>query len=153
MLIEYWTKVQLTSILRRFILATGKEKMVTNPAKIFIVDDDAPVREALSRLLRSCGYDATAYSSAQDFLDSFSSDDAVRGCLILDVKMPGMNGLDLQEKLISSGLAIPIIFITAYDDPKDREKALKNGAAAFLQKPLNDIDLLRIIESVLKTEN
>lgn len=123
--------------------------MAANQTNIFIVDDDAPVRHALSRLLRSYGFDVLTFSSAQDFLDSVSSD--AQGCLILDVKMPGMNGLELQGKLNSSGWELPIVFITAYDDPKDREKALANGAVAFLQKPLNDRDFLEAIQSALKS--
>jgi two-component system response regulator FixJ len=122
--------------------------MTSHQPNIFIVDDDAPVRQALSRLLRSYGFDVFAFSSAQDFLDSVSSD--AKGCLILDVKMPGMNGLELQKELNSSNRELPIVFITAYDEPKDREKALENGAVAFLQKPLNDKILLEAIQSALK---
>ena len=123
------------------------ERMTGQPKKIYIVDDDAPVRQALSRLLRSYGFDVFTYASAQGFLDSVSPDE--QGCLILDVKMPGMNGLELQEKLRSSGWKLPIIFITAYDDPKDREKAISNGAVTFLQKPLNDRVLLEAVQSAL----
>jgi FixJ family two-component response regulator len=122
--------------------------MTVHQPKIFIVDDDAPVRQALNRLLRSYGFDVSVFSSAQDFLDSVPAD--AQGCLILDVKMPEMNGLELQEKLGSSGWELPIVFITAYDDPKDREKALANGAVAFLQKPLNDKVLLEAVQSALK---
>lgn len=119
--------------------------------KIFVVDDDGPVRQALSRLLRSHGYDVQIFSSAQEFLGAASPEENVKGCLILDVKMPGTNGLDLQEKIRASKWNLPIIFITAYDDPKDREKAMANGAMAFLQKPLNEKDLLMNIRSALKT--
>ncbi len=124
--------------------------MTEDPEKIFIVDDDAPVRQALSRLLRSHGFGVQDFSSAQEFLESVSPEANLKGCLILDVKMPGMNGLDLQDKLSASGWELPIIFITAYDDPKDREKALANGAVAFLQKPLSEKDLLKNIRSALK---
>ncbi|UCE42356.1 MAG: response regulator [Candidatus Aminicenantes bacterium] len=116
---------------------------------IYIVDDDEPVRHALSRLLRSCGFHVLTFSSAQEFLDSVSPD--AQGCLILDVKMSGMDGLELQEKLNSSGWKLPIIFITAYETPQDRKKALVNGAIAFLQKPLNDKDLLDGIHSALES--
>ena len=122
--------------------------MTSQQTNIYIVDDDAPVRQALSRLLRSYGFDVFAFASAQDFLDSVSPD--AQGCLILDVRMPGMNGLELQEELRSSGWELPIVFITAYDEPKDREKALANGAVSFLQKPLNDEILLEVIQSALK---
>jgi len=114
---------------------------------IYIVDDDTPVRQALSRLLRSYGFDVFAFASAQDFIASVSPKS--QGCLILDVRIPGMNGLELQEKLRSSGWELPIVFITAYDEPKDREKALANGAVAFLQKPLNDKVLLEAVQSAL----
>jgi len=124
------------------------ERMTVQQTNIYIVDDDAPVRQALSRLLRSYGFYVFAFASAQDFLDAVSPDE--QGCLILDVKMPGMNGLELQEKFRSSGGKLPIIFITAYDDPKDREKALANGAVSFLQKPLNDQVLLEAVGSALK---
>lgn len=124
--------------------------MAADPTKIFVVDDDPPVRQGLSRLLRSCGFDVATFSSAQEFLDDVSQEAKLKGCLILDVKMPGMNGLDLQEKIKASGWSLPIIFITAYDDPRDREKALANGAVAFLQKPLSEKDLLTNIRSALK---
>ena len=112
---------------------------------IYVVDDDEPVRQALSRLLRSYGFQVMTFSSAQEFLDSVSPD--AQGCLILDVKMPGMNGLELQEKLNSLGWKLPIIFITAYENPQDRKKALDNNAVAYLQKPLNDKDLLNAIQT------
>jgi FixJ family two-component response regulator len=124
--------------------------MTASSEKIFIVDDDAPVRQALSRLLRSCGFDVHAFPSAQDFLNTVSPEASVHGCLILDVKMSGMNGLDLQKKMKASGWQLPIIFITAYDEPTDRKRALANGAVAFLQKPLREEDLLKHIRSALK---
>jgi two-component system response regulator FixJ len=130
-----------------------EEPMAASSEKIFIVDDDAPVRQALSRLLRSCGFDVHAFSSAQEFLSAVSPEASVHGCLILDVKMPDMNGLDLQERIKASGWELPIIFITAYDEPKDREKALANGGVAFLQKPLSEKDLLKNIRSALKANH
>ena len=127
--------------------------MAADQTKIFVVDDDLPVRQGLSRLLRSCGFDVDAFSSAQEFLSAVPPEENVQGCLILDVKMPGMNGLGLQEKIRASGWDLPIIFITAYDDPKDREKALANGAVAFLQKPLSEKDLLTSIRAALKAKS
>lgn len=127
--------------------------MAASPAKIFVVDDDAPVRQALSRLLRSCGFDVDTFSSVHEFLSSVSPEANVKACLILDVKMPSMNGLDLQEKIRASRWELPIIFITAFDDPKDREKAMANGAVAFLQKPLSEKDLLKSIRSAFKENN
>lgn len=127
--------------------------MAVSRTKIFVVDDDAPVRQALSRLLRSCGFDVDTFSSAQEFLSSVSPEADVKACLVLDVKMPGMNGLDLQEKLRDSRWELPIIFITAFDDQKDREKAMAHGAVAFLQKPLSERDLLTNIRSALKVKS
>lgn len=122
--------------------------MISEKANIFIVDDDAPVRKALSRLLHSYGFNVKTFSSAQDFLDSVPLD--TTGCLILDVKMPRIDGLDLQDELNASGWKLPIIFITAYDNPKDRERAMRSGAVAFFHKPLNDKELLEAINSVMK---
>ena len=125
--------------------------MNNKKTNIYIVDDDAPVRQALCRLFRSCGFNTFAFSSAENFFESVSPD--TQGCLVLDVKMPGMDGLELQEKLNSSGWKLSIVFITAYETPQYREKAMANGAVAFLQKPLNDKDLLDAIHSALSSDD
>lgn len=125
--------------------------MIEKQHNIFIVDDDFPVRRSLCRLLSSYGFSVQTYPSAQDFLDTVPSD--ADGCLILDVKMPGINGLDLQSRLNISGSKIPIIFITAYDNPHDRERAMKLGAVAFLLKPLEDVRLLEAIHLALNIED
>jgi FixJ family two-component response regulator len=115
------------------------------------VDDDESVCRAVRRLVRSVAMDAETFSSGQDFLDlldampSFQPD-----CLILDVQMPGMNGLDVQERLAGSDNTVPVIFITAHDDVGVREKALAGGAVAFLRKPFNDELLIKTLREALK---
>ena len=119
--------------------------------RIAIVDDDESVCRAVRRLLRSMAMDAETFSSGQQFLDlleampSFQPD-----CLILDVQMPGMNGLEVQERLTTSGNTVPVIFITAHDEVGVREKALAAGAVAFLRKPFNDELLIKTLHEALK---
>jgi FixJ family two-component response regulator len=117
-------------------------------ALIGIVDDDASVRESISSLLRSVGYRSMTFASAEAFLDMNHGWRA--DCLLLDVKMPGLSGLDLQKRLIESGNSIPIVFITGHGDDGARAKALRRGAVAFLDKPFTDKDLLGAIESALE---
>ncbi|MGD9346055.1 MAG: response regulator transcription factor [Candidatus Aminicenantes bacterium] len=113
--------------------------------KIYIVDDDLSVRKALRRLLTSVGYDVETYASSQEFLDSVPQNS--QGCLILDMRMPGLNGLGLQSKMASMNYKLPIIFITAYDNPQDRKKAMDAGAISFLRKPFSDQELVDAIQS------
>jgi len=110
---------------------------------ISIVDDDRPVREAVESLVKAAGYEASAFGSAKDFLDSGRLQRT--DCLIVDVRMPGMSGLDLQETLASSG--VPIIFISAHGDEEARERALQGGAVDFLRKPFSDGALLAAIDA------
>jgi FixJ family two-component response regulator len=118
---------------------------------IAIVDDDESVCRAIRRLLRSLAMNAQTFSSGQDFLDllhampSFEPD-----CLILDVQMQGINGLDVQERLTKAGKMIPVIFITAHDEVGVREKALAAGAVAFLRKPFNDELLIKTMDQAMK---
>jgi len=115
-------------------------------AHIFVVDDDGSVRTALSRLLKACGFKVQTFTSAEDFLDS----GFVRhtGVLILDVRMGGMSGLELQQRLSEMGSDMPIIFMTAHDDIQARTKAMEAGAVAFLQKPFEEQHLLDAIHRV-----
>jgi FixJ family two-component response regulator len=110
---------------------------------IAVVDDDASLREALKGLLRSAGFRAEVFASAEEFLNA----GRLRGtaCLILDVRMPGMSGVELQERLIASDPAFPIIFISAHGDEEVRALALERGAVDFLQKPFSDEALLDAI--------
>ncbi|MCZ6915346.1 MAG: response regulator [Gemmatimonadetes bacterium] len=112
------------------------------------MDDDASVRKALRRLMRSAGFEVLAFESAEDFID-FSRCGAP-GCVVVDVQMPGMNGLDLQEHLNDSGSRLPVIFITAYEDDHVRARAMNAGATEFLQKPFDDKVLIGAIHSALR---
>jgi two-component system, LuxR family, response regulator FixJ len=114
---------------------------------VFVVDDDAPVRDALKLLLRSVGHRVEAFPSAQDFLDAYHDDRP--GCLVLDVRMPGMSGLELQERLNERGAILPIIFITGHGDVPMAVEALQAGALDFLQKPFRDQELLDRIARAL----
>jgi FixJ family two-component response regulator len=106
---------------------------------IAIVDDDESVCRAVRRLVRSLSMDGETFSSGQQFLDLVDAMPSFRpDCLVLDVQMPGMNGLEVQDRLATSGNAVPVIFITAHDEVGVREKALAAGAVAFLRKPFDD---------------
>ena len=116
--------------------------------KIFLVDDDASVLRALGRLIKSAGYEVQTFESARAFLDS---GDFQKGptCLVLDVRMPGLNGLDLQRELQAANASLPIIFITGHGDIPTTVQAMKAGAVDFLPKPLKDTVLLKAIEQAL----
>jgi FixJ family two-component response regulator len=107
---------------------------------VFIVDDDVSVREALNNLLRSVGQRVDTFGTAQEFLSSYRSE--TPGCLVLDVRLPGLSGLDLQRKLAEANIEIPIIFITAHGDIPMSVRAMKAGAVEFLTKPFRDQELL-----------
>lgn len=115
---------------------------------IYIVDDNPAVRDAIRFLVKQVGLTPKVFSSAQEFLDYFSPE--MRGCLVLDIRMPGMSGLDLQEQLTSLGAHIPIIIITGHGDVPITVRAMKSGAFEFLQKPFNDQVLLDTIQAALK---
>lgn len=113
-----------------------------------VVDDDESVRESLPDLLREFGFAARAFSSGQAFLSSDSVDQT--RCLILDIAMPGMSGLDLQQELKRRGQAIPIIFITGQRDEDIRKQAFRQGAVKFLYKPFSDTALLDAVNAALQ---
>ncbi len=115
---------------------------------VYVVDDDPSVRKALRRLMRSAGFEVLAFDSAEDFLE-FSRCGAP-GCVVVDVQMPGMNGLDLQDQLTDAGSKLPLVFITAYEDDHVRARAMNAGATEFLQKPFDDKALLNAIHSALR---
>ena len=115
---------------------------------ISIVDDDEAVRESTQTLVRSFGYNARAFASAEEFLNS---DLAATKCLILDVHMKGLSGIDLQQRLVAEGRRTPIIFMTAFPDERIRRDALDAGAIAFLSKPFSDDKLSSCIDSALAT--
>jgi FixJ family two-component response regulator len=115
---------------------------------ISIVDDDDSLRNSLDNFIRSVGFGAQGYPSAEAFLNSDHLHDTV--CLILDVRMPGMSGLDLQRHLVANNSRIPIIFVTSHGDDGARARALAAGAVAFLYKPFREEALLEAIDSALK---
>jgi FixJ family two-component response regulator len=129
---------------RTFVLRNSKPL-------IAIVDDDESVCRALKRLARALGMDAETFTTGREFLDlleampSFQPD-----CAILDVQMPGMNGLEVQERLGQIGSPVPVIFITAHDEVGARERALTAGAVAFLRKPFDDELLVKTLHAALK---
>lgn len=121
--------------------------MKEKAANVFIVDDDSGVRSSIRVLLKSIGIAATAMASAREFLDSF--DPAQPGCLVLDIRMPGMSGLELQQQLNLRGATIPVIFITGHGDIPMAVEAMQHGAFDFLQKPFRDQELIDRIQKAL----
>ena len=117
---------------------------------VFVVDDDQAVRKSLDMLIRSVGHSVETFSSAQDFLDRF--DDQRPGCLVLDVRMPGMSGLELQRYLKQRGAGIPIIIITGHGDVPIAVRAMKDGAVEFLEKPFSKQLLLEHISVAMKQD-
>lgn len=117
---------------------------------VFIVDDDDAVRESLAFLMKSADLKAETFASAQAFLEAYSPERA--GCLVLDIRMPGMSGLELQEVLKQRNSLLPIIFITGHGDVPMAVKAIKEGAADFVQKPFHDQELIDRIREVLQED-
>jgi two-component system, LuxR family, response regulator FixJ len=124
---------------------------VTNPRPtIFVVDDDSAVRDALKLLLRSVGQSVETYGAGSEFLESYSEDRP--GCLVLDIRMPGMSGLELQQKLNEKHSILPIIFITGHGDVPMAVEAMQAGAVDFIQKPFRDQDLIDRINQALEKD-
>src|SRR5207302_10417205 len=119
-------------------------------AIVFVVDDDVSVREALESLVRSAGFKVETFASAQDFLDHRKADGP--SCLVLDVRLPGLSGLDLQKRIVEAGVEIPIVFITGHGDILMAVRAMKAGAVEFLTKPFRDQDLLDAIQQALERD-
>jgi FixJ family two-component response regulator len=119
----------------------------TSVPTVFVIDDDAAVRKSIQELLKSAGLRAEPFGTAEDFLRSKQTD--VPSCLVLDVSLPGINGLDFQRDLAEAGFQIPIVFITGHGDIPMTVKAMKSGAVEFLTKPFQDQDLLRAIHQAL----
>ena len=122
--------------------------MSKSEADVFVVDDDALIRDSMEQLIKSVGLKAETFSSAQAFLDAELPDKP--GCLVLDIRMPGMSGLDLQDELAKRGLSIPIIFITGHGTVPMSVRAMKAGAVDFLQKPFEDQELLDAIHRAIE---
>jgi FixJ family two-component response regulator len=117
---------------------------------VFIVDDDEAIRAGLSDLLESAGLKAQQYSSAEDFLGIWNQE--ITGCLVLDVRLPGMSGMELQGKLAETGARIPVIIMTAHGDMPMVRKALKGGAVEFLIKPFQDSELLEAVHQAFRLD-
>ena len=117
---------------------------------VFVIDDDPAVRQSVFWLVESAGRRAEAFDSAESFLDSYDSDSA--GCVLTDVRMPGMGGLKLQEEMQSRNHIIPFIMMTAYGDVSVAVRAMKAGAVDFLEKPYSDQALLDLIEEAIKKD-
>jgi FixJ family two-component response regulator len=124
------------------------DKQIPEERLVAIVDDDASVRHSTRRLIRSLGHRAEAFGSAEDFLDSGRA--AETACLILDVRMPGMDGLELQRRLAASDPPIPIVFITARASEEEERRARQAGAVDFLRKPVPKEALLRVLRTVFE---
>jgi RNA polymerase sigma factor (sigma-70 family) len=121
---------------------------VTEPGRtVYVVDDDASVRKSFGRLLRTAGYQVETFASADEFLSHPLAIEP--GCLLLDLKMPGRNGLELQEALVAARKAIPIIFVTGHGDVSTSVRAMKGGAVDFLTKPYSAEDLLEAVERAM----
>ena len=117
---------------------------------VYIVDDDQAIRHAMELLMRSVGLDYEIFHSGDDFLSSHTDDRA--GCLVLDIRMPGLGGLELQERLNELGSSLPIIFITGHGDVPMAVEAMQKGAVDFIQKPFRDQELLDRISEALKVD-
>jgi FixJ family two-component response regulator len=124
--------------------------MTATKSTIFIVDDDPSIRLALENLISSTGQQAETYPTARDFLRDCPRDPA--GCLVLDVQMPGLSGLDLQGELHHAGIHLPVIFLTGHGDIPSTVRAMKAGAADFLTKPVRDSELLAAIDQAIERD-
>jgi len=124
--------------------------MSEEKAIVFVVDDDPSMRRSLESLLRSVGHDVRLFSSAPEFMQAARND--APGCLVLDVRLPGMSGLAFQQELTKAGIALPIIFITGHGDVPMSVRAMKAGAAEFLTKPFDDQVLLDAIHAALERD-
>ena len=124
------------------------QQLKAKPNLISLVDDDESIRRTMTLLIQSFGFQAAVFDSAESLLTSHQLRET--SCLIVDVQMPGMNGLQLQRHLASSGYNIPIVFLTAYDNKESRQQAMQAGAVAFLSKPFNDELLLQTIRTAVR---
>jgi len=124
--------------------------MAEESSVVFVIDDDPSIRRSLSRLLRSVGYAAEAFSSAEEFLGRGTFNGT--GCIILDVQMPGLSGMDLRVELNKAQYSMPIVFITGHGDIPMSVEAMKKGAVHFLTKPFDDDDLLRAVGEAIERD-
>ena len=139
------------ALLHGIALVLNEELSLPKVPVISIVDDDKSVRQATSALVRSLGYAVATFASAEDFLESDRLDDTA--CLITDVQMPGLSGVELQSRLIADGRLMPIIGVTAYPEERIRTQMLRAGAIGFLSKPFDDECLIDCLTTALKSRN
>jgi FixJ family two-component response regulator len=121
---------------------------MSTASRVFVVDDDESVRRALKGLIRSLGYDVVTFASAEEYLESKHSLDT--SCLIADINLPGISGMELQERLVKDGHRTKIIFITAFPEEALRKRALQAGAVCFLKKPFDDDCLVKCLDKALE---
>jgi two-component system response regulator FixJ len=124
--------------------------MSTSDTRVYIVEDDDAVRDSLQMVLESVGYATRAFSNATEFLDHYSS--SLSGCIVLDIRMPGMSGMELQRKLNERNSILPIIFVTGHGDVPMAVEAMQQGAVDFVQKPYREQELLEKVERALALE-
>lgn len=118
---------------------------------VAIVDDEKSVRRAVGRLVKCAGMEVECFASAEEFLEAYSL--RAHDCLILDIRLPGMSGLELQSRLVAAGRKLPIIFVSAHDEAESRSQALQAGAVAFFGKPFKEEVLLRAVRSALQFDD
>jgi FixJ family two-component response regulator len=126
-------------------------KVLQSDCRVYLVDDDASVRRALTRMLRSAGYPTLAFGTAEDFLMAVELDE-LPSCLVVDLRMPGLSGLDLQELLLERGLELSMVFISGRADVQSGIRAMKGGAVDFLEKPVSEETLLAAIDRGLERD-
>ena len=127
------------------------DKPAANQGTVYVVDDDDAMRRGLTFLLRAAGYEVRDFDSARAFLDA--CEPAMRGCLLLDVRMPGMSGLELQERLAAEQVSLPVILVTAYANVPIAVRAMRAGAFDFIEKPFDDTVLINRIRSALSLDS
>jgi FixJ family two-component response regulator len=132
------------------LLANESPSMLQTHATVFVVDDDAAVRRSLVRLLRSAGWNAEAFAAAGDLLEQAPFTGA--GCVLLDVQMPGMNGLELQERMVEAGISLPVVFLTGKGDIPMSVHAMKHGAVDFLVKPVEEAVLFEALDQAIRRQ-
>jgi CheY-like chemotaxis protein len=149
--LRIFTDLTIHGTLPNETLDAGLERARPNGETISVVDDDESIRDGTKTLLRSAGYRVATYASAELFLESGAI--AETKCVILDVRMPGMDGLELQRRLNASDAGVPIIFVTAHDDAMSRRRAIQAGAVDFLSKPFEASLLMTTVETALTRHN
>lgn len=135
----------------RLSLASSRTQNLPKVPVISIVDDNESVREATKALIRSLGYATATFASAEEYLRSDRTRDT--SCLIADVQMPGLSGVELQDRLIAGGKRTPVIFMTAFPEENIRARVLKAGAFGYLSKPFNDECLIKCLDAALKCDD